>query len=616
MGVSFTGAFTFFVEAFGTDWLKWWKLGRPATHPKAEFFLQKEQSYLSKWREIVEHTVWEYCDRHGLKRPNRCTTLKPSGSQTLLTGVGACGWHPPKAKHYIRRMTFSASDPIALAAIDYGYSAVPSQSCKDENGNLLDDINDPRVTEILIEVPVEEPWANLPGVEDVDPSDFPIESQWDFYLQTQNYYTAHNCFARNTEFLTDKGVKTFEDFEEGDFVKVLNSNGQWSRSKVVKTRNQREMYRVLLGRKHKGEVVEVREFKATECHRWDVFRSKRLEFTTVETKDLQKGMRIPSNYHKEYPELSKEGIKHGIVFGDGYLANKKASGDGYYNSVVTLYKAKRELKYIFEKWHDVDKNDTTHIFGQPVYFKTLPSEDESTEYIAGFIAGLIATDGSFVEKATSVTISTVRSDVVDWIKVNAPRIGLRITGIKTRMSGGGVVPYKVPIHTICLDTASLWAGLFVRSSHQSRFSGSKKKTRWEVMSVENTGEKEFAWCVMEPDTNRFTLNGNILTLNTSATLEIYEHEIEPLAKLIYNAIQNNEGYISAAILGRSKGNLSFPRLPFEPISKADYDRLSAEVLARRKSSDFMELLANHDNAGLSLEPQDSACSDGLCSIKK
>lgn len=208
VGVSFTGLFTFFVKAFGADWLKWWQAGRPSEWGEispehmpglvlslSTYFENQEREYFTRWREIVHKTVWDYCDRHGLKRPNRCTTLKPEGSLTLLTGVGACGWHPPKAKHYIRRMTFGAHDPIALAAIDYGYTVVPSQSCKDDNGNLLDDPFDSRVTEWLVEVPIEEPWANLPGVENINPSAFPVEAQFDFYMQVQKYYTTHNTSA-------------------------------------------------------------------------------------------------------------------------------------------------------------------------------------------------------------------------------------------------------------------------------------------------------------------------------------------------------------------------------------------------------------------------------------
>ncbi|MEL7523701.1 MAG: hypothetical protein AAGJ80_19125, partial [Cyanobacteria bacterium J06553_1] len=42
--------------------------------------------------------------------------------------------------------------------------------------------------------------------------------------------------------------------------------------------------------------------------------------------------------------------------------------------------------------------------------------------------------------------------------------------------------------------------------------------------------------------------------NTSATVELREHEVEPLANRIYEAIENDEGYISAALLARFDGS--------------------------------------------------------------
>jgi ribonucleotide reductase class II len=67
--------------------------------------------------------------------------------------------------------------------------------------------------------------------------------------------------------------------------------------------------------------------------------------------------------------------------------------------------------------------------------------------------------------------------------------------------------------------------------------------------------------------------------NTSATVEFREHEIKPLAQAIHHAIDNGDGYISAALLARFDANATFPRLPFEPIDAATYHRLSAEVEA-------------------------------------
>jgi ribonucleotide reductase class II len=193
VGVSFTGLFDFFVHAFGVEWLRWWVEGRPQT-PQGIAFKQREEEYLTGWREIVNEVVWDYCDRHSLKRPNRCTTVQPSGTKSLLTGASP-GWHPPKAQRFIRRITFRKSDPVALACIDYGYNVIPSQSDKDENGNLLNNPFDERCTEWLVEIPVAVSWADLPGADEIDINKFSAAAQMDFYMQVQKFYVRHNTSA-------------------------------------------------------------------------------------------------------------------------------------------------------------------------------------------------------------------------------------------------------------------------------------------------------------------------------------------------------------------------------------------------------------------------------------
>jgi ribonucleotide reductase class II len=222
VGVSFTGLFDFFVHLFGIEWLHWWQAGRPKgwgepvdiDHGEcrlnallecdfirvyhfdsmADLFLAIEEEYLESWKAIVFDVATEYCERHGLKVPNRCTTVQPSGSKSLLTGASP-GWHPPKSSRYIRRMTFGKNEPIALAAIDMGYNVIPSQSDKDEYGNLLNDIHDPRVTEWLVEIPCATSWADMPGVDEIEIGNFSALAQFDFYMQVQRHYSTHTTSA-------------------------------------------------------------------------------------------------------------------------------------------------------------------------------------------------------------------------------------------------------------------------------------------------------------------------------------------------------------------------------------------------------------------------------------
>ena len=217
VGVSFTGLFDFFVHAFGTPWLTWWEAGRPDSI-EGLAFKAKEEAYLSRWKDSVNQSVWDYCDRHGLRRPNRCTTVQPAGTKSLLTGASP-GWHPPKAQRFIRRITFRKNDPVALACMDYGYTIVPSQSDKDEQGRLLNDAFDPRCTEWLVEIPTEVSWANIPGADAVEINNFSALAQFDFYMQVQRHYTAHNTSAtvefreNEIEGLTDAIFKAIDGGE-------------------------------------------------------------------------------------------------------------------------------------------------------------------------------------------------------------------------------------------------------------------------------------------------------------------------------------------------------------------------------------------------------------------
>ena len=99
--------------------------------------------------------------------------------------------------------------------------------------------------------------------------------------------------------------------------------------------------------------------------------------------------------------------------------------------------------------------------------------------------------------------------------------------------------------------------------------------------------------------------------NTSATIEFRENEIEPLAEALHKAMENGEGYISAALLARFDANATFPRLPFEPIDAATYERLQADVIQRRVSNDFFEALQRYDSGELK-EAGPAGCDSDKC----
>ena len=194
VGVSFTGLFDFLVHACGSEWLSWMMKGRPEGGRRAAYFKEVEAMYLERFAIAARQGVRDYCRNHGIRTPNRITTVQPAGTKSLLTGASS-GWHPPKAQRFIRRITLGVNDPLVAALLETGYSVIPAQSARDEEGNLLDDITDPRVQEVLVEIPTEVSWANLPGCDQFDLAYLPVEAQYGLYMQVQNWYTDHNTSA-------------------------------------------------------------------------------------------------------------------------------------------------------------------------------------------------------------------------------------------------------------------------------------------------------------------------------------------------------------------------------------------------------------------------------------
>jgi ribonucleotide reductase, class II len=193
VGVSFTGLFDFLVHAGGYDWLKWMMGGRKGRRA-TDMYEAMEQDFLSRWKAAANRGVRDYCEKHGIRLPNRITTVQPAGTKSLLTGASS-GWHAPKAQRFIRRITLGVNDPLVPALIEHGYSVIPAQSARDDEGNLLDDISDPRVQEVLVEIPTEVSWANLPGCDTFDLAKLPVEAQYGLYMQVQQYYCEHNTSA-------------------------------------------------------------------------------------------------------------------------------------------------------------------------------------------------------------------------------------------------------------------------------------------------------------------------------------------------------------------------------------------------------------------------------------
>ncbi len=89
---------------------------------------------LSWWKSKVRDTANSYAQDLGVASPIATTTVKPSGTISLLNGSSP-GIHAPYAPFYLRRTRISKQEPMAEALIDAG---VPHENCVyDSTGNTL-----------------------------------------------------------------------------------------------------------------------------------------------------------------------------------------------------------------------------------------------------------------------------------------------------------------------------------------------------------------------------------------------------------------------------------------------------------------------------------------------
>jgi hypothetical protein len=90
-----------------------------------------------------------------------------------------------------------------------------------------------------------------------------------------------NCFRRNTEFWTNEGVKSFNDFKDGDSVKIRGKLN-WMDA-TVKNFGKQQIVKLTL-----KYMVDSREIFTTANHRWLV-KNDSGDFREVITSSLQKG---------------------------------------------------------------------------------------------------------------------------------------------------------------------------------------------------------------------------------------------------------------------------------------------------------------------------------------
>ncbi len=319
----------------------------------------------------------------------------------------------------------------------------------------------------------------------------------------------YHCLAGETEVATQNGNVPIKALV-GKTIAVLGRGGVWTRAKF-KSYGKQKLYRIELSRNGVKKTLH-----ATSGHRWFV----RGRNSAVLTEDLKSGHRLESVLPPRRKEwtLDPEGVRHGIVFGDGTVQRK---GNARYGTVSLHGDKAADLA----KWFsDYEPTERARASGQSYVrayggrdfggMKELPSSKAADDYVLGFIAGYLATDGHVAKDGTVMLHSTDEA-ILAWVRDMASRLGISTFSV-TKQLRSGYLDRDAPIHRIHFVGSTLSPKFFLRREARERFSGAAKKferLRWAVVSVAETKRVEEVYCAEVPEQHAFALADNILTGN-------------------------------------------------------------------------------------------------------
>lgn len=311
-----------------------------------------------------------------------------------------------------------------------------------------------------------------------------------------NNARAYNCFSRDTKFITSKGVKSFEDFQNGESITVLTHKGNWKNA-IVKNYGVQELTEIEFVKGRSTKKV-----KATKNHRW-ILKSGE-ETTSLKKGDIiYKAPDFISDFNWDsLSVVEKIAWCYGYVYGDGTKTKKNGE---YKGSLVRL--CGDQVKYL-DRFEEIgfESSSSMSLKGDVIvytgkYLKTLPDINNcSFEELRGFIVGYLDADGFKVHGKTNKQvykgIQSSNIESIEFIKNCFEIVSMYILSevdLTNQETNYGVRPVT------------------------SRFAmnhviGTGPNNHWSVKNIETLNSEE-VWCLEVEDDHSFVLSGGIVTGN-------------------------------------------------------------------------------------------------------
>lgn len=668
VGVSFTGLFDFFVHAFGAEWLHWWQQEREDSE-QGRIFKQKEQEYLSRWKDIVHQTVWEYCDKHNLKRPNRCTTVQPSGcldrtalrifdqgllyaDELIAPGSGEATNLKLSVREGVSVTTGIANQPLQLIKVTLQNGRILRMT---PNHRLSIDGNWIYASDMTPGMKIDFSLGEYQNTQETPLLDI---DQFSYTREARQLEAGHN---RGITATIIKMPKTMSP-DLAYFIGALFGNGCLSIS-GHRIRFSSNSYKLLERLQQiaqnlfvvDGKINKYSDRAAYELSISSVQLYNWLQLTGIAKTEKSLNLdRIPLAIRCS----SKQSILSffcGLIDTDGCIrSNGSMSIDSASEDFIrNLQQIGEAVGLCFSIFHNTqgknnqaqksmwglclsrmlskpDALDYLNKNSQKAEIRPIPSLkrnykfdpyliesvewEETPDYSYDFaVQGEDDNDSWYWQGGIKShnTKSLLTGASPGWHPPKAQQFIRRITFRKND-----------PVALACID----FGYSVVPSQSDKDENGNLLDNPFDERCTEWLVEIPVAvsWANLpgvDVDISKFSVLAQFdfymqvqkyyTTHNTSATLELRQNEIGALSRAIYDSIENNDGYISAAILSRFDDFQSYPRLPFEPISKDKYLQLVKEVNQRKTNDDFLNALHKYDN-GFDDQSGPAPCDSDKC----
>ena len=297
----------------------------------------------------------------------------------------------------------------------------------------------------------------------------------------------NNCFRGSEQIITKEGPKSLETLT-GTEAEVWTKEG-WIRA-FVRSFGEQPLQQVVMvpakpdGRRYRSNhriTVTV-----TPNHTWILKDGSR-------TINLKVGDLVPTSSVQgpRNEEQVRQGLIHGLIFGDGTRANQRQ--DGSFRFHIRMCGARAQAhKDLFS---DVTTPPTYN--GDPVGrvdsvedLKEFPI-DKGADYLYGFLKGWMDADGNWSKETPRLSSQHPRAR--QWLETYAATAGMVLTGFSANNPTTNFGIRKNPLYTYTLTEA--------------------QDLLWKVESINALPEPEEVYCAMVPGPHAFTLASGIYTSN-------------------------------------------------------------------------------------------------------